>query len=696
VVEVPPLEGLAGWADVLPVVALAAVVLVLPGALLGRVAGARGLVLWAAAPALTTSLLALGAVVLQPLGVRFGPVSATAVLALALVVVASARRASRRTAAATDGVPAGRPPRPASRRDAAAAVAGVVLGAAAVSLTLVAAVRSPALVPQRYDAVFHLNGVRHVLDTGDGSTLTLGLLTSTTRGFYPAAWHDLVATVAGAAAMLPTGPGTGSSWDLVVVATNVTALVVAAVAWPAGVVLLAREVAPRARLGTVAAGASSGAFPLFPSLLLNWGVVYPTFLAVALLPAAVVVGLRAAGGGAAPGLLPASRPSSPADAPRPPGRGAATVLLLVGVVPGLALAHPTGAAALGVLLLPTLGASLVAGGRRLASTRRGRPAAVAALLLVGAASAVLAVALPGSAVLASMSAVTWPAGATAPQAVGEALLGAPPEGRGAATWWASLAAVGGAVVLVRRRRARLLLLGTGLAGALFVVARSTDTSPLTALWYSDPVRIAPLVTVVAAPLAGIGLGAAAVRAVAAVPRRARPALALVLVLPAAAAMTVAPGSGGTPTRESLRLAYSSDADDVPLLDGDEVSLLAALPDLVPEEAVIAADPHDGGALAYALADREVLFTHLSGSWDEDSEVVGRHLDRLGSDPRVCAALTSLGVGYVLDLGGPSYYAGPRTDELYRGLRAASPATGLSPVAASGESLLLQVTGCPPG
>ena len=690
-VEVPPLPDLGSWPDAVPVLVLGAVVLVGPGLLLCRVAGLRGLLAWACAPPVTVTLLSVGAVVTAPLA-PWTLLTAGACLAVALAPVAAVRawrsRSARRGAAGDDdgsGAPvAGGDV--AGGRARGLVVPALVLGAAASAASLVGGITSPALVPQRFDAVFHLNAVRSVLDTGNGSTFELGLLTSTTRGFYPAAWHDLVALVAAAAGLLPTGTGTGASWDLVPVATNATALLVAGLAWPAGVALLARQLAPGRPVAVLAATAVCAAFPVFPALMLNWGVVYPTFLSVAVLPAALAAVLRA---------LAALDPVRPGARPRSAGGPAALVVL--GVVPGVALAHPTGAAGLAVLAAPSVAATAW----RLAHRGWGSPAGRRAVVAVGAAAALVVgavvLAATASPLVQSVAGFEWPAAATAPQAVGEALLGAPPQGRGGAAWWGSAAALLGAAVLASRRRHRAVLAGAALAGALYVVGRSTGSSVLTALWYNDPVRIAPLVTVVAAPLAGVGIAALAdlLRPVTGGPERARgrrAAAAAVVLLGACA--TALPGSGVAEAQRSLQEAYSSDSEDAPLLDADELALLVALDDLVPPDGVIADDPHDGGALAYALADRRVLFPHLAGGVPPEAELVGEHLDEAGTDPAVCRAARDLGVTHVLDLGGPSYFSTARTDERYAGLRAASEGSpALEVVATSGRSRLLELTGC---
>lgn len=633
--------ALPPWTAAAPAVAAAAGVLLVPGLVVGLALRATGLRLWALAPALSATLVAVGAVLADALGVPWTPwvpgLLAALVVVLLAVLQAGVQRWRREGRAAAGGhAEAGR-----RRRSAGwLATAGLLLGAVLAAAQLTAAVSSPALVGQGTDVVHHLNSVRYALDTGSASSLTIGLMDSGS-GFYPAAWHGVVSLVAQlSGATLP-------------VCTNAVSLVVSAVVWPAGSALLAAQVLPRSSVVPMAAGVLSAAFPVFPHLLLIWGIVYPAFLATALLPVALALALAALGRG---------EPASPT------GRAARGAVLAVGVLPGLALAHPSAGGALLVLGLPSALAAAGGGLRRLARRPRGRLLVVLALAAASAVAGALLAAVLSSSLVSSVSRFPWPPRATAAQATGEVLLGVGPGG-GDAVWWASLLVLVGAVRLVLLHRSRALVVGGCLAAALYVIAQSTTTNVLTGLWYNDSHRVAVLVTVVAVPLAAVGAAAVVAALPARVARlrrrrpvddepgaatgapgttrgRARTAVAALAVLALCLGAVLLPGDGRESSRRALDVAYGSDRSDAQLLDRAELRLLARVPGLVPEGDVVAVDPYDGGELVYALADRKALSHRRTPS----ARLAEERLDEVGTSPEVCDAVRDEGVRYALVLG----------------------------------------------
>src|SRR5690606_36663024 len=82
----------------------------------------------------------------------------------------------------------------------------------------------------------------------------------------------------------------------------------------------------------------------------------------------------------------------------------------------------------------------------------------------------------------------------------------------------------------------------------------------------------------------------------------------------------------------------------------EELVLEQLPDLVPENAVIAGNPWTGTALAYALSGREVLMPHVQTKLNADGVLVMSELRWADSRPEVCEAIRAEGVTYVLDFG----------------------------------------------
>src|SRR5690606_29432063 len=189
----------------------------------------------------------------------------------------------------------------------------------------------PENISQTYDNIFHLNALRYALDAQNASSLTLGGLPIDNPGggsFYPAVWHALTTLV------IET---TGVSIPL---AVNLISILMGAIYWPLGCVFLARQVAGPRAIAMVAAGGLAAAFGAFPYTMIDFGVLYPYMLGISIAPAAlayVVLALRV-------GLQPTMRPSR-------------ARLALLGVAPGVALAHPsviTGILALSVPIILTV------------------------------------------------------------------------------------------------------------------------------------------------------------------------------------------------------------------------------------------------------------------------------------------------------------------------------------------------------
>ena len=113
------------------------------------------------------------------------PVAAVTILIAAVAFCGWPPRFSRtagRTGRSTGGR---RPGRTSSRCPAAAFL---------ISRRLVAAFGRPESFSQTFDNVFHLNAVRYIQETGSRSSYTVSSMTG--GGFYPSAWHDLVALLA--------------------------------------------------------------------------------------------------------------------------------------------------------------------------------------------------------------------------------------------------------------------------------------------------------------------------------------------------------------------------------------------------------------------------------------------------------------------------------------------------------------------
>lgn len=752
--------------------AVAAAVLLVPGLLVGRAAGLKGLLWTAAAPALSVGVVALSAVAAAAAGQRWGllPVAVgtavAVVVALPVGVLSGSLAGARRRAERRRAHRAGRSqPGPLGllgigQRDLAvglAAAGGLVAGGVLAGRRLLSALWAPTAVSQSFDAVFHLNAVRWVLDTGDGSSLHLGRLTSpgASTAFYPAGWHDVVSLAAGA---------TGAGVD---VASNATAVVVALVVWPLAVVGLVRVVVGRRPLAVAAAGASTAAFTSMPVSPLEWGVLYPTLLTTSLLPGSLALLVVAA------------------DRVRPVRLRTGAVLVAAGTMPGLALAQPSGGFALAALALP-LGVSL------LLATTRGWWRAGARLPAV---ALPVAAAVLGYAVWRTVTTMSWVVSAAVtpwkPEvgpwaAVKQAVLFeqlSRTELVRPALWVAAALVLAGLLVVAGRRRLRWAAGSHLLVSALFVLAWGVGapwTRVYTGFWFNDAYRISPLAVVSGVVLASAAVAllppavrrawrqlrrtaaglplrneqavlAARTTAPTAVPatgrrsalratvpetplpplaeprpvrdrgrRRAVPVVraassrrwALVSTGGAALAVVVVlAGARGPGCTATYRALYENSVSAAPatldaqghplsdLLDRDERTLLDRVDAEVPVGVEVAGNPWNGSAFVYALADRATPFPHLVSKFEADPDrvVVAARLSAAATDPTVCPAVRALHLGYVLDFGTAYLWGGDDAragrDKRYPGLEGLATAEGFRLVDSEGRARLYEITAC---
>ncbi|GAA4733968.1 hypothetical protein GCM10025782_36920 [Pedococcus ginsenosidimutans] len=661
------------WSALLPVVLVAAGVLLVPGALTAWAAGLRGTLALGAAAPLSVTTISLTAVVAGRAGVRFGPgvvlVATVAGVLVALLVGVVSSRVRWGARAGFAGVTGWARPAPAT----VAAVAGAAVGGLCAAAAVVRGIGDPAVFPQTFDAVFHLNAVERALQSGNASSLWLGTVAAPDHSavFYPAAWHDVVVLVV---------QGSGSS---VTAGVTAVSIVLAAVVWPLSCVALAAE-AFRGRTGTVvAAGVLSAAFGATPFLLLSYGTLWPNALATALLPGILACGLRVwrgpwnptAGVHRAVGLRAAGR--------------VAPAVVAAGSVPGLALAHPNAVLS---LLLQTTVIGTVAVGTWASGPRTSWPArtaVVAGVAVVLVAEAWLVAASP---LFATTRRTSWPARQSLAQAAGEWTLAAPM--RTPVPWLAAVLVLVGVVIAARRREHWWLLACHATAGALFVLVAGSDgpfARALSGPWYDDPFRLAALLGVTAVPLAALGLEGAVTTLRRRVARDLRLPDGLTIgVLVTIAAIVVAGVTGGTYAGANSRVVatwYGGHG----LAGPEELELLRRLPDIVPRGEVVAGNPWNGSSLAGPVGGVATLFPHLNGDWGVDRDVVAGHLDRAASDPRVCPAVRRLHVGFVLD-GAVAFWPGDRRQARYAGL-AVHGVAGFEPVATAGRLTLYRVTAC---
>lgn len=644
------------WA-VLATLLLLAVV----GLPLARIVGLRGFAAIATAPAFAVTVIGIAAVVAPWVGLSWSVLPVLLVAVILGGVLFALRRATRRL----------QPARAARRPFDGWLLFALLSSAALLAYQVTMIIGGPESISQTFDNIFHLNGVRFVLDTGNASSLWLGFMTNPTGGlaFYPAGWHALVALIVQlSGASIP-------------IAVNAATLVIAAVLWPLGILLLTRTLFGRSPVLMVTAGLLAASLPVFPILLMDYGVLYPYQLGLALLPVALAATLRMLG------LVGGARTA--------PGRLWWGVAVL-GCLPGLALAHPGALVAWLALTAPMALVFAILALRR-AGTARGRWLVVGAFALYLVVGAVLLDTLRPPA-----EARGWPTQMGMLDAVWDVV--------SVSAWYGAPAVIAAVAVLAGIvwafiARSRVAWVGLGMYAVVAVLYLAVAALPLPALrdaltggWYNNLPRLAAILPVVLVPIGAYGAACTWAwlsrrhpirRAVRTLPRWALAGIGVVLTALAAVGMQ-------TPALSPLGIAERWAAspflmtDDSALLSADEAALLSRLDDHVPEGVAIAGSPWTGAALAYALADRPVLMPHTLMAVGDELEAINDGLAAAIPGGAVCRAVTDLGVGFVLDFPGREVHPG---QHVLPGLRGLAQSDAVRLVDEEGDARLYEIVAC---
>ena len=124
---------------------------------------------------------------------------------------------------------------------------------------------------------------------------------------------------------------------------------------------------------------------------------------------------------------------------------------------------------------------------------------------------------------------------------------------------------------------------------------------------------------------------------------------------------------------------------------DERTLLERLDEEVPADAVIVGSPWTGTSLAYPLADRRVMYTHVLMDVTPDVELVTEKLRDAEAGDEVCAAVERLDVEYLLDFGTLEVHDfGPH---IYPGFRYPAVSSAFELVDREGSAKLYRVIAC---
>jgi hypothetical protein len=637
------------YAELAPLVFAAILVLMIPGLLVSWASGARGWVLAGSAGPVSVSVIAVTAILTGFAGLPWGMVVVLAVSAVLAAAIFVLRRvlpkplrdhgAPLPSTGSVHGGASGHGHRHRHRADMLIGWFVVVVVFLVLFWRLGQIFGGIDNISQTFDNVFHLNAVRYIVDTGNASSLRVSGFTSSTGmgGFYPAAWHDVASL---------TQQLTGSTVPAAVNASNVA---IAALVWPLSCLLLATAIFGRRRIVVVATAAFSAGLGSFPYLMLDFGVLYPNLLSIALLPASIgllALSLRVARGLVLPTV--------------------SAWILALGTLPGVALAHPSTLLALFAWTLPiVLAAAAALFVRFLKRSDVWRAAGVVLGFVVY--TGILAIAWQRLRPDEAQS--TWQPVQGLAQAFGQALTSAP-QGR-PIPWLIFAMTLFGIWAMLRQRRFLWLLAMFGISCVMFIVVSGYPFGPVRTwfggVWYNDPFRPAALLPVAALPVAVLGvvwltdLAQGWVRSQLAEGRLPRSWSAWatgsrVAVASAVASVLVFTGllglsQGGTVTASVASAAGSyALTPKARLVDTNEMALLRRAAEEIPADNVVVSSPWTGASMVYAIADRKSLTPHIFSEFGADTSTILNRLNQAGEDPEICEAVQRLKAYYVLDFG----------------------------------------------
>lgn len=601
---------------------IALFLLIIPGAIVARSAQLTWPITIAVGPALTYGVVALAIIPLGAIGIPWNGWTALAALVVVVVVIAGLRVLLDRYRDA-DGES-----RAAGGWPAVTVAAGVMLGAALIFWAAYRGLVHWQSIPSTWDAVWHANTVRFILDTGQASSTHMGELRNVETHqplYYPSVFHALAAVFCQLTGAAPT--------------TGYTLSSLAASVWlfPASAAMLTWHLLRPVTTTWLTAGASATAAALSASFT---SVPYVEF-GVAAMPNLAAYGV------AIPTFLLIT------SALRHRDRVPVAVLALVGVLS----VHLTGGFIVILFLLAWWLLDAVW------HPVRGRLADVLTLATIAVPTAlILAPQFIGVLRQADIIAGhAFPSFKSAKQGVIDALLLHTRHLNDFPTQYGLvvLSAIGMAILLYKRiwwppAVWLVLTVATIYSGAPFRNPAGRAIEQFSQFFYNDPRRLTAVVTMLLTPMAGIALFALAMVVVAGAKRlseRSRPLPQPVWVSTTAVLLVAA---SVLTARHYLwrHLVLFGDKYDSVMIDRKDLEAMAYLASLPgARDTVIGNANTDGTAWMYAVADLHPLWTH----YDYPQQIgpgyyryiFWAYAGRADTDRRVPEAVRALDIRYIL-------------------------------------------------
>ena len=685
------------WIDVFLSAIVCAGVIFAPGALVAFAARTRPLIALTLAAPLSVTLVAASSVFASKAGIAWGftPVLLVTMVAALLVAPVGLWRTLRiRKGNGSGG--ASEPFWKAPEWSGVAWFLPVALSIAAFVhiARLVYAIGVADAFSQTYDSPFHHNVIALFLDRGDASFLKVNLTTyGQENGFYPVVWHQLASLNAIALGTLNTG-----------IATNGLLVTVTALLWPLSVAMLLGW-ATRSWNFAALATLMSCVAPQMPNHFTWFGVLYPNLLAYSLLSFYLAIALHLFWGRSGEQRL-------------------WGFFLALVALPGLAVAHPSGAISFAVLVFPILLVGVWHICRQWAWHQpKGRwvwPLVASAAVICGYAAVNAATMKVAALEHMRTNELYWPALGGIPNGLVKVLMmkaGWPSADGGVLSAFLGVVVIVGAVAAIRRRGTAPLVMVHAVSVALFLVAFSVSgpwRPYIIGMWYSDPQRFAALTGVTAAPLIALGVYAISAMLWSLWAKYFRVSTSLSVEsaaeLPAgpttrfmvcSALLCFALGQASPLLQLSYREITANMSFDTAspsstgMLSLNELRLMERLPKYVSDEGYVISNPWDGSVFAPAVAGVNAVYSHVAPVSDEDGAYLAEHLKEAHTDARVCQIVHERKITHVLDFGPDYLWNGdPNKNHLkYPGLTGLVHAGVAELEDQQGNARLLRITAC---
>lgn len=527
-------------------------------------------------------------------------------------------------------------------------VAAVYIAAAlAIALTVfLSAIDGPESFSRNDDTTVHLSIVRGFLDTGTFSTLHTSsfLDQGEVGGFYPAAWHVLVAVVA------------SFFGDAVALSTNAVLVVFVVVTFPLAMCLLMWQLFGSNRTFLLSGALFSTAFGGFPWGFVVWGQLLPNMISFMMVPLALSAFIEA---------LNIHRFQDKAK------------LLLASAIClcAVAIAQPNGAFTFGILaVLYVISRVFYEPGAQHAIINRKR-------VLVAVAIFAAACVLWGIMYLAPFmqSVVTYvrAASLTPFQAVVSGLLSMFSVRQGVQPF-VSIMIVVGVVYTCRHRRHLWLTIAYAAVLAFYMICTTTEgpvKQILTGFWYTDYNRVGAMAALFAIPLAAVGfaccaewlkrvLGNALGHRQASAERTSNYMAASVCILIVLFVVgQFLPVSVSYSGRQmhlglvSIRTEVSSRYSWEETLTSEEDAFVKQVISTIPDHALVINVPADGSCWSYGVEGINTYYRRSSNSGSrsdaEEAKLIRTQLCNAAANEEVQKTLEGLDAHYVMLLDDPS-------------------------------------------